>query len=207
MAESWSMAGSIFGTCNCDWGCPCSFDAPPTYGHCEGVYVFAAREGKYGDVPLEGVNFAWAAHSPGPLHEAKATAVLIVDERASDEQREALETLWRGGGVGLPFDIFNAVTATWLDTKFAPFEIVLAGINTQAKIGKDGEIYDLAQSRVRNPVTGEEEEIYLDKPTGFTAKRAELGMSQVARFASDGLSFDTSGKYAEYADFEYAGPP
>ncbi len=61
-------------------------------------------------------------------------------------------------------------------------------------------------SRVKNPVTGDEEELYLDKPTGFTSKRSELGMSELAKFSCDGLSFDTSGKYAEYADFEYAGP-
>ena len=140
------------------------------------------------------------------MHEGNATAVLIVDERASAEQRQALETLWRGGGVGLPFDILSAVTGTWLDTQYAPFDVVLAGINTRAKIGQGGEIYELAQSRIRNPVTDEEEELYLDKPTGFTAKRAELGMSRVARFAADGLAFDTSGKYAEYAEFEYSGP-
>ncbi len=206
MVEKWSMAGAIYGSCNCDWGCPCSFDAPPTYGHCDGVYVFTLREGRYGDVSLDGLNFAWGAHSPGAVPEGQATAALIVDERASAEQRQALETLWRGGGVGLPFDILSAVTETWLDTQYAPFDVVLAGINTRAKIGQGGEIYELAQSRIRNPVTDEEEELYLDKPMGFTAKRAELGMSQVARFAADGLAFDTSGKYAEYAEFEYAGP-
>jgi hypothetical protein len=23
--------------CNCDWGCPCQFNAKPTHGNCEGV--------------------------------------------------------------------------------------------------------------------------------------------------------------------------
>ena len=186
--ESWSMKGSIFGSCNCDWGCPCNFDVAPSYGHCDGVYVFSVKEGSYGEEPLDGLNFAWGAHSPGPVHEGNVTAVLLVDDRATSAQRDALESLWRSGSAGLPFDILNSVTSTWLDTVYAPFSI------------------DFAQSRVKNPVTGDEEELYLDKPTGFTSKRSELGMSTVAKFACDGLSFDTSGKYAEFAGFEYAGP-
>jgi hypothetical protein len=203
--EHWTMTGAIFGSCNCDWGCPCNFDVAPSYGHCDGVYVFAVREGSYGRESLNGLNFAWGAHSPGPLHEGGVTAVLMVDETASPAQREALEMFWRSGSAGLPFDILNSVTATWIDTVYARFMVELAGINSSAKIA-DGKIYSLAQTRVKNPVTGDEEELYLDKPTGFTSKRSELGMSTTARLSCDGLAFDTSGKYAEYAEFEYAGP-
>jgi hypothetical protein len=200
------MSGATFGPCNCDWGCPCNFDAPPSYGYCDGVYVWSVRHGCYGDTSLDGLVFAWAAHSPGPLHEGNLTAVLLVDEPASEEQRAALETLWRSGRSGLPFDIFASVTSTWLDTVFAPFDIYLDGIGTRASIA-GGEIFKLVQSRVRNPVTGDEEELYLDKPTGFTSTRSELGMSRVARFFLNGFALDDmSGKYAEYADFDYAGP-
>lgn len=200
------MRGSIFGSCNCDWGCPCNFDVAPSYGHCDGVYVFSVREGLYGGEMLDGLQFAWGAHSPGPLHEGNVTAVLIIDERATPQQREALQELWANGAAGLPFDIFHSITSTWLDTIYAPFEILLAGINSGVKIGKNGDIYDLAQSRVKNPVTGKDEELYLDKPTGFTSKRSELGMATRAVFSCDGLSWDTSGKYAAYGEFEYAGP-
>jgi hypothetical protein len=206
MVENWTMKGANFGSCNCDWGCPCNFNVPPSYGHCDGIYVFTVREGRYGQTSLDGVNFAWAAHSPGALHEGNVTSVLLIDERANQQQRAALETLWRSGESGLPFDIFSSVTSNWLETIYAPFEIEDAGINSKARIGAKGEIYELAQSRVKNPVTGEEEELYLDKPTGFTAKRAELGMAEVGRFSCDGLAFENTGKYAEYAEYEYAGP-
>ena len=51
-SPSWRMAGDEVGSCNCDWGCPCNFDAPPTYGHCDGFYAQVIREGRYGNVPL-----------------------------------------------------------------------------------------------------------------------------------------------------------
>jgi hypothetical protein len=206
MVESWTMKGATFGPCNCDWGCPCNFDAPPTYGHCDGIYVWAVREGTYGAVSLDGLSFAWAAHSPGPIHEGGLTAIVLVDEQASASQRDALAALWTGGPAGLPFDILNAVTSKFLGTIYAQFEIELAGINTKAKID-GGKIFEVEQSRVRNPVTGEEEELHLDKPKGFTSTRSELGVAEVARFATDGLVLEgMNGKYAEYAEFEYAGP-
>jgi hypothetical protein len=199
------MSGATFGPCNCDWGCPCNFNVAPSYGHCDGVYLWAIHQGQYGETSLGGLVFAWAAHSPGPLHEGDVTAVLLVDEKSTPEQRAALKALWRSGKAGLPFDILTSVTSTWLDTVYVPFEIELDGINTKASIAR-GRIFEVAQERVRNPVTGEEQ-LYLDKPTGFTSTRSELGTSSVARFALDGFALDDmSGGYAEYAEFEYAGP-
>ena len=200
------MRGAIYGGCSCDFGCPCNFNVPPTDGYCDGVYVFSLFDGRYGDVPLDGLHFAWGASFPGPLHEGDGRAVWIVDERATPEQRAALETVLLSGDAGQPFDIFGAITATLYPTLYTPFDVHLAGIDTSARIGPGGSVYDLVQSRARNPVTGEAEEIYLDKPTGFTSKRSELGMAPVSRFRCAELAWDTSGKYAEYAEFEYSGP-
>ncbi|MCH7940236.1 MAG: DUF1326 domain-containing protein [Candidatus Marinimicrobia bacterium] len=37
MAETlkWTLDVEFLMACNCDWGCPCGFQAPPTYGKCE----------------------------------------------------------------------------------------------------------------------------------------------------------------------------
>ena len=143
--------------------------------------------------------------SPGAVHEGNLTSLLVIDESTSGEQREALETLWKSGESGLPFDIWNTVTSKWLETIYAPIEFEAAGINTKISAG-GGEVYDVAISRIKNPVTGAEEEIYLDKVTGFTSTRTELGMSLQSVFSAGGLEFDNSGKYAEFAEFSYSGP-
>jgi hypothetical protein len=54
-------------------------------------------------------------------------------------------------------------------------------------------------------VTHEPEEIYVDKPTGFTSKRLTMGASRVFRVKSEVLSYDHSGKYAEFSNFDYSG--
>ncbi|MBI3647566.1 MAG: DUF1326 domain-containing protein [Actinobacteria bacterium] len=202
---AWRLEGAILGACNCDWGCPCNFDAPPTYGHCEGVYVLGIREGHFGEVDLGGVNFAWPGHSPGPIHEGGGSEFLILDERDTAEQHEAIRRLWRGGGVGSPFDEFASVRATVFDTVLAKIDLVLDGIRSRVRVRGDADL-DLRLSPIVNPVTGDEEELYLDKPTGFTSTRSEMGMSAAGTLASAGITWDITGKYAEYAEFSYAGP-
>ena len=170
------------------------------------MYTWVVKEGRYGDVSLDGLVFGWGGHSPGPMHEGHGTAVVVIDEAATAAQRDAVDALTRSGKAGLPFDIFFAVTETWLDTIVTPIEVDLNGINSKVKVG-GGDVYALELSRIKNPVTGEEEELYLDKPTGFTATRAELGSTVTDRFRSDGLSWESpGGRYGEYSEFEYAGP-
>jgi hypothetical protein len=33
----WMIKGREFGHCNCAYGCPCQFNALPTYGDCKAV--------------------------------------------------------------------------------------------------------------------------------------------------------------------------
>jgi hypothetical protein len=202
----WRIAGELLGSCNCDWGCPCNFQAPPTYGFCDGFYTIAVHRGHYGDVDLDGTRFVTGGHAPASIHLGEGTSILILDEDLSPPQRAAIERLWRGGGVGSPFDEFASVTTQWFEPIIASIQLTLDGMRSTVKVA-EGSIYDLALERVRNPVTGEEEITVLDHPTGFSSKRAELGTSTTAMFATDVATWDHSGKYAEYARIEYAGPP
>jgi hypothetical protein len=201
----WRMRGELVGACNCDWGCPCNFEASPTQGFCDGFYTIVVREGDFGGTTLDGIRFVMGGHAPGPIHEGDGTAILILDEAMTVEQRSAVERLWRGGGVGSPFDEFASVTTVWHEPMTAPIDVHLDGIRSTVQVG-GGDIYELALARVRNPLTMEEEIVHLEHPTGFTSKQTELGMSTVARFRTDVASYEHSGKYAEYAKIEYSGP-
>ncbi len=195
------MKGSIIGACSCDWGCPCNFDARPTQGYCDGGYTWHIDEGSFGDVTLDGLNLGLHAHAPGPVHEGHLTTQFIVDEKANGQQREALLTLLKGE-LGGPFAVFASVTETLLDPIIAAFDINIDGLDTQIKVPG---VLELGLTTVKNPVTGVAEELQLVKPTGFTSKISHLGMSTVNRYTG-GIQYDHSGKYAEYAPFEYSGP-
>jgi hypothetical protein len=50
MAGDWRLRGTVLIACNCDYGCPCNFNALPTYGKCEGQWTWHVEEGRFGDV-------------------------------------------------------------------------------------------------------------------------------------------------------------
>src|SRR5690348_15511320 len=54
-ATKWWLEADYLQACNCDYGCPCEFEAPPTEGFCEGLGAWRISKGKYGDVSLDGL--------------------------------------------------------------------------------------------------------------------------------------------------------
>ena len=76
MAQIDSNRGHRILTCNCDWGCPCQFNARPTHGDCRAAGAFKIGTGQFGDTPLDGVIFAWLFAWPGAIHEGKGEGQL-----------------------------------------------------------------------------------------------------------------------------------
>ena len=54
-ATKWFIEADYIQACNCDYGCPCEFEAPPTMGFCQGMGAWRINKGKYGDVTLDGL--------------------------------------------------------------------------------------------------------------------------------------------------------
>jgi hypothetical protein len=205
MAEtiSYHLKGILLGACNCDWGCPCNFESPPTHTYCEGSCLWHVQEGVYGQVPLNELNFSWCAHSPGPLHLGNVTSVYFIDERANTQQRQTLEEMLTGNPEIMPFGIFKHLTSTFLGVHYVPFAVELNGTHSRVTIPG---VLDYQLTPMKNPVTGEEEPATLLKPKGFTSTQQDLCSTAALRLTSQGLSFDHSGKYGEFSLFEYPRP-
>src|ERR1051325_3689666 len=86
----WNIEAEFLQACNCDYGCPCEFSAPPTKGFCEGMVAWRIIHGSYGEMSLTGLGMAIAVHWPKAIHEGNGIAVVFLDEKASAEQRGAL---------------------------------------------------------------------------------------------------------------------
>src|SRR5581483_2653170 len=94
----WHVVGDWFDVCKCSIPCPCTFAQAPTDGSCEGVLAYHIREGRYGDVRLDGLNLIGVGAFEGNLWsgETKARMGFYVDERADERQRAALQMIWGG---------------------------------------------------------------------------------------------------------------
>ena len=59
------MKGAHLKNCNCAFGCPCQFNALPTYGDCRAAVGYQIDQGHHGDVSLDGIRaaalYAWPA--------------------------------------------------------------------------------------------------------------------------------------------------
>lgn len=116
----WSFEADYFTACNCDWGCPCNFNAPPTEGRCLGWGAWDIQRGRFGEVDLGGTRLALYYMFPGKIEDGKGTACAYVGSGANAAQRKALEAIGTGKAGGGIFELFGTQLVTrWLPTKFA----------------------------------------------------------------------------------------
>ena len=198
---AWNLSGTVIVACNCDFGCPCNFNALPTTGKCEGGWTWHVEEGRYGDVALDGLNFSVYANWPGAIHEGNGEALLLIDEQATPAQRSAIEALL-GGTIGGPWQVLGW---TWPKTHgpyAAPYEVTLDGVRTRVKCG---EYLEVEGGTIRNPVTGAEAYPGVVLPQGLIFKRGDLGATTRFR-VSKGVAYDHSGQYMAVGPFDYAWP-
>jgi hypothetical protein len=195
----WNVKGTVLVGCNCDYGCPCNFNAPPTHGDCEGGWVWHIEDGTYDGVDLGGLTLGVFADWPGAIHEGNGRASAFYDERADEQQALALEALLRGGEGG-PWGIFlNTYELTGVKPESVDLEV--DGERSRYKIG---DIAELQMEPIRNPVTGDETRGGVMLPSGLVFSEGWCAASTTF-WVKDGLSYDHSGKQAEWAPFEYSG--
>jgi hypothetical protein len=173
----WTIKGKEFVHCNCDYGCPCQFNALPTQGHCQAVAAIDIEEGRHGNIDLSGLRIGLIVAWPGAIHEGGGEVVPIVDERASDEQREALLRIMSGLDT-LPgatfFQVFSATFAKVHDPVFAPIDFEVDIDGRTARLSVPGWI-DARGAPIVNPVSGEEHRARINLPGGFEYDTCEVG--------------------------------
>ncbi len=200
-APRWQIQGKVGVACNCDYGCPCNFNALPTTGKCEGQWTWHVDRGDFGDTSLDGLNFTIAVNWPGAIHDGNGEALILVDERADDSQAQAISTLV-SGDVGGPWEILAWTWPTVHGPKPVPYDVDLDGVHWRVKAG---EALEVESTTIKNPVTGKEVHPGAVLPEGLIFKRGDFGASSVFRI-SDGISFEHPGRYTAVGSFEYAGP-
>ena len=199
---TWTLSGTVLVACNCDYGCPCNFNARPSRGKCEGGWTWHVEHGSFDGVSLDGLNFSVYANWPGAIHEGNGEAVVLVDERANDRQRDAIATLV-GGTVGGPWGV---LAWTWSTRVHGPrpvsYDIQLNGIGSRVKAGN---IIELESTVIKNPVSGKDAHPRVILPEGIIVKEADLGCSKVFRI-TEGVPMDHGGQYTAVGHFQYTFP-
>lgn len=195
----WTFRGRELNNCNCAYGCPCQFNALPTTGHCEAINVVHIDEGRYGDVPLDGLRFVTLYSWPGAIHEGNGTMQVIIDERADERQRAALLAITKGE------DTDEVATIWWVASKMCPtkleplFEKIDFQIDIDGRTGR-AQVPGLVESSVepiRNPVTGAPHRARVNLPHGFEYDVAEYASGSTR--TSAGIRLELSSSHSHLA--------
>jgi hypothetical protein len=196
--STWRINGDVLIACNCDWGCPCNFNARPSRGFCQGGWIWLIESGRVEDVDLAGLGMAVFAKWPGAIHEGGGRATCYIDDRA-DAARSAVLTRIVRGELGGPWGLFIR-TYDLAPPVTARFDVRVAQHASRAAIG---DVVELELQKIRNPVTHAEVHPEVVLPEGLVVKRCGLAASTVFH-VRDELGLDHSGQYAAFGRFEYS---
>jgi hypothetical protein len=200
--QKWYLRGLYLDSCNCDWGCPRQFNANPTHGNCEGLSAIHIDKGKYGNVKLDRLNFVFVASWPGAIHEGHGKASVHIDDRATDEQFDALAKIVTGKAKGSAFDVYGNTLDHFQGPKRAKITFRANGIKSTVKAEGIGE----AQLEpIKNPLTGKTHQVAIVQPKGFEATRLDMASSKVLVANNGLLKFKYEGTYGGIQKISWKG--
>jgi hypothetical protein len=188
----WQISGDYMEACSCDSVCPCptsGLAGRPTKGSCDAGLVFHVARGQYGGTTLDGLNFAVLLHTPGPMIQGNWTVGVILDERASVPQREALTAIASGQGGG-PMAALGPLVGRFAGAEAKSITIEGKGLKRSVSIPG---VLDLAIEGI--PGARQDEPIYFDNVGHPAASRLALAKASRSHMHGFGIDWDdTSGR-------------
>jgi len=201
----WNIKGQFFETCSCDYLCPCIFtnlEAKPTEGKCDFAFTFSIDKGEKDGIDLSGLNFVVLMRAPGVMVDGGFVGGLIVDDKATPEQVEAIGAIM-SGDVGGPMANLAPLVAEMRGVEQCPIEITHNGVYYAVKAG------DFVEQACRGvtSLADESDVMYIDK-TGHPAnQRLALARAEKTKFNAFGIEWeDASGtRNGHFAPFSWSG--
>ncbi|MER3459624.1 MAG: hypothetical protein C4309_14280 [Chloroflexota bacterium] len=201
-AISWKVEGDYFEACNCESTCPCIFLADPSQGDCKLTIAWHIEKGHHGSTRLDGLNVAGIFYAPGNMVTGpKWRAALYIDERASQEQAEALGQIFSGQAGGFLANV-AALIGEVMGVRSAPIHFEANGKQRRLHIPTTLEL------EVEGVTGGDpNREALVVNPALYGAAGFDpvIARSTKYTFKDHGIDWDNSGKNAFYSRFAYEG--
>lgn len=201
----WRVEGQYMETCNCTYLCPCigsNLTARPTEGDCKAAIAMRIDKGEKDGVKLDGLSFIVLMHSPKAMAEGNITVGLIIDERATDKQAEAISAIATGAAGG-PMAALGPLVGRVAGVEKRPISFGMDGLTRTVKAG---ELIDQACEGVPGPARPGEP-IYLDNTCHPVNPRLALAKATRSSIHAFGISWDDSSgtRNGHFAPFAWAG--
>lgn len=201
MTQNWTISGDYLEACNCDVVCQCLWMEPPDDDECTVSLAWHIRDGTYGDVDLSGLHAAWLVNCEegNPFDpDASWSLVVLLDEAADGDRREALEEIFLGRAGGI-FGVAVDAHAESVEPASAPFSFARDEGDFSLEIGDS-----VAVKSTRK--VGVLDETGTVSPHPFTKSLEMTPAKSTTATVSydDEFAWDVSGNSSFLGDFELA---
>ena len=200
----WRIEGEYMETCNCEFICPCigtNLAGRPTEGDCKAAIAMRIDRGEKDGVSLDGLSFIVVMRSPGPMGDGNIKVGLIVDEKASDAQVEAIGDI-ASGAAGGPMAALAPLVSEFAGIERRPISFE---IDDMTRAVAAGELIDQAIVGVPS-LSKEGEPMYLENTAHPVSARLALANATRSRFNVFGIQWDDSSgsRNGHFAPFSWA---
>jgi hypothetical protein len=201
---AWNISGQYVETCSCDFVCPCivgQMVVRPSKGSCTFAMAMQIERGSFGDVPLSGLAFIVLGMTPEEMGKGNWSVGLVIDERATAAQRDAITAI-ASGSAGGPMAPLSGLIGKFLGAEQAPIRIERDGKKFTVTAGR---LVDMAGEGAMGVDPNATEPMYLENTGHPVSSRLALAHASKSHVHSLGLTWDdTSAKNnAHYAPFNW----
>jgi hypothetical protein len=163
---------------------------------------FKIEQGKFGEVPLDGLGFVIVGFTPEEMGKGDWSAGVIVDERASADQRDAIVAV-ASGAAGGPMAALSGLITNFVGVESAPIRFERDGVRWSVNASNLVRMSAEPAMGIDPTATEPLQLANTGHPASSTFSLAHAVHSQVSAF---GLSWsDTSGRHkGQYAPFAWA---
>ena len=202
---NWNVSGEYMETCNCAFLCPCitsNLAAEPTEGDCKAALALRIDKGEKDGVGLDGLSFIVLMHSPGAMGKGDITVGLIVDERASEPQLDAIKAIATGSAGG-PMAMLAPLVGRVAGVERRPIRFDIDGLTRTVQAG---ELVDQACEGIPSMAT-HGEAVGVDNTAHPVNSRLSLAKATRSKMHAFGIDWDdtTGTRNGHFAPFAWSG--
>ncbi|MCC8400388.1 DUF1326 domain-containing protein [Paraburkholderia sp. MMS20-SJTN17] len=200
---TWKISGQYYETCSCDFVCPClpgQLAVRPSKGSCTFAMAFQIERGQHEAVSLDGLGFILLGVSPEAMAKGNWSVGVIVDERASEEQRDAIKAI-TSGTEGGPMAALSPLVSSFVGVESAAIRFERNGLKWSVT---SPQFVDMAAEGAMGINPNATEPLRLDN-TGhpaadcLTLAHASRSHVRALGFEWDDVSGQNNGQYAPFS--------
>lgn len=95
-AAGYQLEGTLLEVCSCDVLCPCWIGEDPDGGTCDSFLAYNLDKGTIRGVDVSGLTLISAVNIPGNVLEGNWRQLVLIDDRATEEQADAMLDAFSG---------------------------------------------------------------------------------------------------------------